>query len=135
TITVLVSGVGGTVKDGGGKPVGGATVQAYHRGAGAVCSVFYALSLHDALPIYSFGLPAGTYKFWIIPPAPLQAQWNGGGGVDFASAAAVAEIGSRVDNITRVALRDSGTVKDAGGTPVGGATVQAYQGGAGAVCC
>jgi hypothetical protein len=133
TLTVTAtSSVSGTVKDVGGAAVGGATVEAYQAGAGAVCCSLVAQAVSDSSGNYSFALPAGTYKFWISTPPGLPSQWYGG--TDFASATAVVVSGPTVVNIT-LFPKVSGTVKDVGGAAVGGATVQAYQAGAGAVCC
>jgi protocatechuate 3,4-dioxygenase beta subunit len=131
---VAMYGISGTVKDGTGAPVGGVWVYAYQGGAGAVCCTYVGGGVSDSIGNYSFGLPAGTYKLFISPPAPYLQQWNGG--ADFASATAVIVSGPTVVNITLVATsRVSGTVKDATGAPVSGVWVYAYQGGAGAVCC
>jgi hypothetical protein len=126
--------ISGMVKDASGAAVAGASVQAYLGGAGAVCCTFVSSGASDSSGNYSFALSAGTYKIWINPPSPFPQQWNGG--TDFASATVVIVSGPTVVNITLQAdNRISGMVKDASGVAVAGASVQAYLGGAGAVCC
>jgi hypothetical protein len=91
--------ISGTVKDGSGAAVSGAWVGAYLGGAGAVCCTNVGGGTSDSNGNYSFVVPAGTYKFWISPPTPFLAQWNGGGG-DFGSTPAVTVSGPTVVNIT-----------------------------------
>ena len=132
-ITLAGNVIRGTVKDAGGLPVAGASVQAYQGGTGAVCCTFVGGGSSDSSGNYAFAVPAGTYKIWINPPTPFPQQWNGG--PDFASATPITVSGTALVNITLAGNVIRGTVKDAGGLPVAGASVQAYQGGTGAVCC
>src|SRR5207244_417696 len=103
--------VSGTAKDGAGAPVSGGWVYAYQGGAGAVCCTNVGAGMTDSNGSYSMVLPAGTYKFWVNPPAPFSAQWYGGGGVEVATGVQVS--GSAVVCFTLVARYTvSGKVKD-----------------------
>ena len=94
----LVARLSGTVRDAGGVAISGAVVYAYQGGTGVVCCSYAGSGVSDGTGNYSFGLPAGTYKLFISPPAPNSSQWNGGG--DFGSTPAVTVSGPTTVDIT-----------------------------------
>ena len=97
-ITLTGTFIRGTVRDAGGVPVAGASVQAYLGGTGAACCTYVGGGLSDSSGNYLFAVPAGTYKIWINPPTPFPQQWNGGS--DFASATSITVNGLVLVNIT-----------------------------------
>ncbi len=128
--------ISGTVTQPNGSAASGVAVQAYAGGAGALCCSFVASAVTSAAGAYSIPVTAGTFRLLFIPPAGLASVWWSSG----ASFSAATDVVVVATDVTRDPLQLASGVT-LGGTvsasPAPSTTpqIQAYVGGANALCC
>ena len=121
--------------------IGRAGVNAFAGGTATFCCTWVAGTGSDEQGNYSFVLPPGTYRFYYAAPqgSPYIGEWwNGGTGTtrfDQASDVTLASAVSGQDVQLTSGIRISGRVTSDGTTGIPGVGVNAYAGGASAVCC